>query len=240
MRMKICSKKVSILLYKDNGYKKDALLIPGWGLDYKIFEELPLKYNFIIPKNLNFEEEALLFIKKRVLVLGHSLGGFLGLNFAIKYPELIERLIIVGIRKKYGEKEIELMRKNLTKNKEATLYSFYKECFNESEFLKFKNLYLPHYLKMNKKALLEGLQLLSNMEIKSTSLKKMKNVYIVHGTNDMITPLDEAVSLCEKAKKGLVLINSGHIPFLNKNFLEWIANIVNRRDAKTHRKNCKL
>ncbi|MEW6104702.1 MAG: alpha/beta hydrolase [bacterium] len=214
------------MLYKDRGYKKDCLLIPGWGLDYKILEELPLRYNLIFPSSYDFEEEVLSFLKKKVLIFGHSLGGFLGANFAVKHPELTEKLILVGIRKGYKKEEIEPLKENLIKNKEACLYSFYKSSFNNDEFLKFKKKFLPYYLKMDIKILLEGLEILSSLKIESKLLKKIEHCIIVAGMNDKIAPISSAISLCEKSKKELILMdNLSHIPFLNKDFLKWIKGL---------------
>ncbi|MEW6482624.1 MAG: alpha/beta hydrolase [bacterium] len=214
------------MLYKERGYKKDALLIPGWALDYKILEKLPLRYNLLFPSSYDFEEEILSFLKKKVLIFGHSLGGFLGFSFAIKHPELTEKLILVGIRKGYKKREIEVMRRNLIENKEACLYSFYKNSFNKDEFLKFKKKFLPYYLKMDKEILLEGLEILLKIKIESKLLKKIENCIIVAGGNDKIAPIDSAIFISKKSKKELVLMDElFHIPFLNRDFLEWIKGL---------------
>jgi len=213
------------MVYKERGYKRDALLIPGWALDYKILENMALEYNFIIPETYNLEREILPFIKGKILILGHSLGGFLGFDFACKHPKIVKKLILVGIRKKYRKEEIFLMRKALIKDKEATLYSFYRECFNRDEFLKFKNSFLSYYLKMDEGFLLDGLGLLLKIKIEAKLLKRIENVTIIHSKNDRIAPLNEAAYLCEKGNIGLVLMNFSHIPFLNKGFLEWIKGL---------------
>ncbi|HAW50659.1 TPA: hypothetical protein DCX16_06900 [bacterium] len=195
--------------------ERSILFLPGWGLDKRIFQ--------CIDPDINRED-----FKIPVTIIGHSFGGFLGYRFSLLYPWLVDRLILIGVRIMYKKKEIDTMRRNLIKNKEITLYSFYKSSFyNEDEFLIFKKNFLLHYLKKEKEKLLLQLDLLEKMKIEPCDLKKIDDVILIHGKEDKIAPAVEAINLAKKANKRLFLLdNIGHVPFLNKGFLEWIKKIL--------------
>ncbi|GGF34284.1 alpha/beta hydrolase fold protein [Youhaiella tibetensis] len=47
---------------------------------------------------------------ERVGVVGHSLGGFLGLSLAERYPDRVSRLVTMAIGDRFGAKELALFR----------------------------------------------------------------------------------------------------------------------------------
>lgn len=58
--------------------------------DYKVLAEDI--HNFIVEHNL-----------EQPIVIGHSMGGKAAMNFAVKYPHLLDKLIVVDIAPKYYE-----------------------------------------------------------------------------------------------------------------------------------------
>ncbi|MCK5394225.1 MAG: alpha/beta hydrolase, partial [Candidatus Omnitrophica bacterium] len=168
------SKTDTIFNYIDRNYKKTIVFFPGWASDYRIFNLLDLEYNYILPTKLNpFLFENFLFdaIKKnklnKISVLGWSLGGFLAAEFALKYPDYLNELILVSIRTKYSGQVISQIKKYLRKNKKTFLYSFYNQCFSDKDSGKwFKENLLKSYCEdLALSDLLEGLEYLKKEEL---------------------------------------------------------------------------
>ena len=117
--------------FLDRGFEDTLVLIPGWATDYRIFDNLKLDYNYILNTNLyssNFNHQLLGQLDERkfdkVSVFGFSLGGFLAAEFAARFPEKINELILVGIRKYYEPKILEDFKKEIKKNMRSWLYKF--------------------------------------------------------------------------------------------------------------------
>jgi len=218
--------------YIDRGYRNTLVLIPGWATDHRIFEFLDLKYNYILPLNLspfNFcgrlSEELKGAGIEKVSILGFSLGGFIAVEFARKYPEFIDELVLVSIREKYSKKDISQVRSLVSESKEAFLYKFYSQCIPDKEQFKFfkQNLLKYYFYKLTPHCLDEALTYLEAGSIKPAALEKVKRVRIMHGERDEIAPLAEALNIKGRleAAEFILLKDTGHLPFLKKDFNEY-------------------
>jgi pimeloyl-ACP methyl ester carboxylesterase len=95
--------------------KKTLIVLPSWGRDRNAYKKLialapddyivyVLSYEFLCPNgNIDRIEERIVdFIRLKKLpsveIVGHSLGGTVGLGFAIRYPEYVSRLILVDAK----------------------------------------------------------------------------------------------------------------------------------------------
>ena len=216
--------------FVDRSYKETLLLIPGWALDCRIFNFVDLKYNYLVSTFIwptDFMQEANSAIEelglKRVSILGHSMGGFLAKDFALKYPEKIGELILVGIRRKYSEEEIRPVRENLRKNRAAFIYKMYDQSFSEAEkdlLSWFKSNLLKIYIQeMDDPMLDAGLDYLSKAEIRPEGLENIKTRFI-HGENDAIAPIDEAAAIALRlpAARFDRVKDGGHMIPLRKDF----------------------
>ncbi|NQT28027.1 MAG: alpha/beta hydrolase, partial [Candidatus Omnitrophica bacterium] len=124
--------------YLDRGSDKTIVLIPGWATDYRIFNLLNIKFNYLLPLDsspFSFEANLLKALEekriKKVSLFGWSLGGFLAAEFSIMHPKLVKELILVSIRKKYKQEEITGIKELLKKSKKGYLYRFYGQCFSK-------------------------------------------------------------------------------------------------------------
>ena len=200
------------------------MLIPGWATDHRIFNTLELGRNYLIPVKfspMDFEEKLAKELKKRkiekVSLFGYSLGGFIASNFASKYPEIVDELVLVSIRELYKKAEIKKVKESLEKNKKAYLYKFYNQCFNdEKKRAKFKAGLMKDYLKeFDLNYLLETLDYLGNFIFKPGLIDRIKSVSIIHGENDRIAPIEEAKNIKKKLPRaGFINVRgAGHIPF---------------------------
>jgi len=205
-------------------------LIPGWGLDYRIFDALDLRYNYLVstlvwpPDFVSRLEEALRkSALERISILGHSMGGFLASDFTAKHPEKIAELILVGVRKRYGAGDINPARENLKEHSAGFMYKMYDQAFSASEkelLSHFKSTLLKIYIKGIDRALLNaGLDYLSEAEITAKDLEHA-HVRFIHGEADAIAPISEAEAIAsglpdarfDRVKGG------GHMLVLRKDF----------------------
>jgi pimeloyl-ACP methyl ester carboxylesterase len=151
------------------------------------------------------------------------MGAFLAVDFISQYPDKVDEVILVSVRKKYEKKNIERIKSYLKKSKNGYLYKFFKSCFcqKEQETLSwFKKNFLSGYLnQMSLPLLLEGLDYLLSAQIDPQKLNRLK-IKFVHGSKDKIAPLREALQIKDNLSQAefISLKNTGHLPFLNPNF----------------------
>ena len=213
--------------YVDRAKQKDIVLLPGWATDARVFEKLDINYNYYLPRNFtpcNFEEDIINLMKERNLekisILGWSLGGFAAADFAAKYPEKMEKLILIGVKKRYDPKDVEKIKQFIKQGKSAYLYKFYNDCFSkedQDEHNWFKqNLQKDYIDSFDINHLINDLDYIVNRPLDLVALKDL-DVFFVHGTEDKIAPVDEIIELKDiiKAAESYIFIKgAGHAPFL--------------------------
>jgi pimeloyl-ACP methyl ester carboxylesterase len=209
------------------GFAETLLLLPGWATDHRIFRPLDLEFNYLSAVSLSprdFQEGLLAALRRhrldRIAVLGWSLGGYLGLEFARAHPQQVMEgaLFAVGMRERYEAELIEATRERLARNKAAYLRRFYEACFSPGEREArdwFERELRESYLdQMELEPLLAGLDYLA-----SASLAGAKARFI-HGRQDRIAPVRQMLAMTERLPGArLVCIESaGHAAFLNPQF----------------------
>lgn len=223
--------KASEFKFTNRGFKDTLVLIPGWATDYKIFSALELNYNYLLPLKFSlydFKRDLLEFLDKnnikKISLFGWSLGGFLAYEFALKNSERLDRIFLISIRKKFDSGALKEIALKLKKNKKGYLYKFYLDCFsgNDKAGLAWfrKNLLRGYIYGFKLKELLGGLDYLSQTCIKPESLLLMKDVTIIHGEEDRIAPINEALEIKIQLAQAdfICLKNAGHFLFLNPEF----------------------
>lgn len=221
----------------DRGFKKTIVLIPGWASDYRIFNALDLDYNYLLPFEFgidNFGRDLRELLDKesidKISLFGWSMGGFLASDFSAKNPEKVEELILVSVQKKYSPALLEDIKQKLKENKKAFLYKLYFNCFSEQDreglnWFK-EHLLMPYVNELKLEDLLRGLDYLSGTQIEPRSLGKIEKIRIFHGELDRIASPEEArqIKLELPQAEFINLPDSGHTPFLNKQFKEKFLN----------------
>lgn len=203
---------------------KPLVLIPGWATDHRIFSNLDLEYNYLVPPELpflSFADGLAQWLRaneiEKVSLFGLSLGGFLAGDFCSKYPQSAEKVYLAGIRRQYPKQDLDRIRVFLKRNKSAYLGSFYRECFpNHKDWQNFRNTLLESYLnKFSLEYLLPGLDYLEVSRLKPEAFKDIKKIEIYHGQNDKIAPIQEAAAIAKNLAQAefISLKNKGHIPF---------------------------
>lgn len=210
---------------RDGG--RPVVLLPGWATDARIFGGVDLPGDVIRPRGLLTGEISSLteFLQGHgcppVTLLGWSLGGFAAADFARQHPALVERVVLVGIRRRYPATQLEEMRRALRQDRARCLAGFYRQCFLPAQreaYRRFRATLEPAYLAEFAEAeLLEGLDYLATAALEPATLPS--SVVMVHGAQDIIAPPAEARWLAEDAGVDLhVLPGAGHAALLTDEF----------------------
>ena len=217
--------------FVDRKESRALVLIGGWGFDDRIFERLELGFNYFFyvdGTGDNFETELKRLLVERhiekVSLFGWSKGAFLACDFAGKNPSVVDELILASLAKEYDKRDVEEIKESLSKNSKAFLHRFYRNCFAPEEaehYLWFKKNLLKDYLeKMKAEELIKGLDALSGYRIQPGSVDKVKCVKIVHGRDDAIAPVEQAIEVAKSIgqAKFIGFERTGHLPFLHHDF----------------------
>ena len=215
----------------DNGARQSLVIVPGWGFDGRVFAGLDWPCEWHVAdgdSTLSPTDRVAQVVSglktERVSLLGWSMGGFAVCEFAGRHPELVDEVILVGMRRKYDKGELADMRRSLEKNKAACLKRFYRRCFAKEEMARyqwFKRTLLEHYLEtMPAEKLIRDLDWLGQVEIRPEALGQIEQVRFVHGTGDAIAPIEEAMELVDSVPRGRLITfgQTGHLPFLRDDF----------------------
>lgn len=213
------------------GFQKILLLIPGWAMDYRIFEAIDLNYNYLLPVEFNpfdFENSLKDFLDRELIekisILGFSLGAFLAAGFAAKNSNKLDALILLNIRRRYNLKVLQDIELKLQRNQRAFLYKFYQDCFSSADkegLTWFKKRLLKHYLdEMKFETLIRGLDYLSCVYLRPESLSRIGKIRIFHGEQDKIAPFKEAkvIKTYLPQAEFISIKHSGHLFFINPDF----------------------
>ena len=217
--------------YKDRGKKRVAVLLPGWAMDYRIFDQLDIDYNYLVPIQFSAEDcfealaDAIKDLDQKVILIGWSFGGLLAAHFMVGYPEMVEKAVLVSVKENYSQNEIDKMKEYLARNKTTYLKGFYRKCFSGQDTVDkdwFATNLRDAYLKeMDMSFLSSQLDFLKYNHLPVMGLKAhLRNIIFVHGEKDAVIPLGEVSSL-HKYLPGARFITikiAGHVPFLQSEF----------------------
>ncbi len=219
--------------YIDRGRNNSIVLIPGWAADYRIFDYLDLKFNYLVPVNfspVNFKKSLLKILKEnrgeKISLFGWSLGGFVAAEFAQEHPNMVDNLLLASIRRRYEAEKLKEIKRQLIENRKGYLCKFYTRCFAKREQMSWfrKNLLKDYCENFHLNYLLETLDYLENAEIKPESLNSVKKIKIIHGECDSIAPIQEAIDISRALPHAdfVCIKDAGHAPFLKKDFARYI------------------
>lgn len=204
-------------------------MIPGWASDYRIFGRLDLDFNYLLPVEFSpslFNGPLLKAMAESdvnsISVFGWSLGGFVAAGFASLNKDLIEEVILVSIRGKYGPDEIAIVKDGIAGDKTAELRRFFIRCFPcRDDMRPFReSLFETYCRELDTEELLSSLEFLERVEICPGHLKGIERVKIIHGSLDRIAPVEEAAAIAAgtRGAKFISMPRAGHMPFLREDF----------------------
>ena len=189
---------------------------------------------------------------KRVTLLAHSFGGTVALTYALRYPENVKRLVLVGTSAVI-ESQVEVekrLAKLLTASEAAVFYSGEGGTGRLSPCERTRNRYralFPHYFhKVPDAATLDsrvysiyfdalGRKHVLAKDSGGFDLRRQLGritvpVLVIVGRYDEVTPVVHAAELAAELPRArlVVLKQSGHFPFMEENYIftQWIRDFV--------------
>ena len=191
------------------------------------------KYSVSIPslKNIATVDEAVQKIinknKKKISVIGFSMGGFIAIKLAIEYPEILDKLVLIGTNaRNISQKRKLLLEKSLTTlNKNNFAKLFYQK--NYSSYFSDKDLKNTSYqntvYSMAKQLGYKTFLNQTNLIVKRPNqLKKLNKIVsktlIIRGKNDKLSSNSMNNELNKKIKYSVYkeIKNSSHFVMLEK------------------------
>lgn len=175
--------------------------LPGFG------ESLEAGKSWDLDDYCNFVEE---FVKKlrleKIYLLGHSFGGSLAVKFALKFPDRIEKLFLVGAAC--------IRRKSFCKSLSAKLAKIFK-IFSFLPFYPSTRRFIYRYVLRSDYINTEGVMRKSYLKVISEDLTNdlagiEVPTIIIWGQNDNVTPLRDAYIISAQiANSKLIIIPQG-------------------------------
>ena len=210
-----------------SGYMCDETI---WQSTIKTFKK---NYELIIPslKKYKTVEEAAKNIRRHIgidtSIIGFSMGGFISLQLAIKYPEFIKKLVIVSSNGRGISKirEKKLHKYLIESNKSNFADLFYKLHFDISfskkylENKKYQNEYYEMTKNLGYQTFKNQTNLILNRPNQLQNLIKIKSkTLIINSSEDKLSSLSMSEELKEEIKNSRLktIKNSSHFAMIEK------------------------
>jgi len=203
-----------------------------WKHQYKVLcIDLPGHGKSGIVQNITIDEIAK--IVKSILdkenisvakIIGHSLGGYVGLAFVELFPNNVEKLILLH-SSAYADTDLVKKKRNLSikildKHPSMFVHSTIKFLYKKENLMKFKNI-IENDIKKAKSIGFEGYKeatIAMRNRPDRTHLLKTFPIYIIAGKHDKVIEKESSekqISMLNSAK-GFFLENSAHMGFIEE------------------------
>lgn len=193
-------------------------------------ESEPLGYVHEMEDNANVVNEVLEHLKiEKATILGHSMGGYVGLAFAELYPQKIQKLVLLNSTSKEDSAEKKLNRTRAIKAVKQNYVSFVSlaiaNLFSENNRIRL----VDEIEKVKEQALKTPLQgIIASLE--GMKIRKDREwllhenrfpVLLILGKKDPVLNYEESLSQIEDATAELVSFEDGHMSHIeNKEALK--------------------
>ena len=165
--------------------------------------------------------------KKKISVIGFSMGGFIAIKLAIEYPEILDKLVLIGTNARHiSQKRKLLLKKSLiTLNKNNFAKLFYQKNYSsyfadkDLENTSYQNTIYSMAKQLGYKAFLNQTNLILK---RPNQLKKLNKIVsktlIIRGKNDKLSSNIMNNELNKKIKNSVYkeIKNSSHFVMLEK------------------------
>ena len=179
---------------------------------------------------------------KEVTVLGHSWGGLLAMKYAIKYPQHLERLILVStvspLAREFEAETVAVVKARTTKEdsilRSVTLNSdafkagkgsayqtilklSFRPSFYDKKFLDSLNLVIDDDFALKRNSLFMLAKDLDAYDLYKDIKSIRKPVLIIHGDHDAVpVDLSKKIQGAIPNSRLVVIKNAGHFPFVEQ------------------------
>jgi len=179
-----------------------------------------LGYVHTMEENANAVQEVLISLKiEKTIILGHSMGGYVGLAFAELFPKNIQKLVLLNSTSKEDSAEKKLNRTRAIKAVKQNYVSFVSlaiaNLFSENNRTRLSN----EIEKVKEQALktplqgiiasLEGMKIRKDREV--LLHENRFPVLLVLGKKDPVLNYEDSLSQIEDTTVELVLFEDGHM-----------------------------
>ena len=157
-----------------------------------------------------------------ITLLGHSMGGYIALAFGELFPEKVGKLVLLNSsaspdstsRKENRNRALSI----IDRNKDAFIAMAIGNLFNAEEKIKhplaikgLKN----EALHTSANGILAAIKAMRDRKDRTAILKNLScEKHIIAGSNDLILPLEDIITLSKQTKTTLHIIHSGHMSWL--------------------------
>ena len=227
-----------------NLHRKTLVLLHGHGADDTIWDNLDATLNesfTIVRPNISlftfcqsvedYADELHRFLTNagisKLTLIGHSMGGYIALAFAEKYPDMLEGFGLFHSTafaddeaKKHQRTQMIDMLKNhgtasFIKNTAPNMFGErYKELFPE----KIQE-HIAYFSKLPAEALIAGIKAMRNRPDRTHILASLPfPVLFIIGMQDKVLPFETLITLSEYPKKGypFILAEAGHMGMVER------------------------
>jgi pimeloyl-ACP methyl ester carboxylesterase len=164
---------------------------------------------------------------KKFSVIGFSMGGFIAIKLAIEYPEILDKLVLIGTNARHiSQKRKLLLEKSLTtlnKNNFAKLFyqKNYSSYFSDKDLknTSYQNTVYSMAKQLGYKTFLNQTNLIVNRPNQLTKLNKIvSKTLIIRGKNDKLSSNIMNDELNKKIKYSMYteIKNSSHFVMIEK------------------------
>jgi len=227
-----------------NLHRKTLVLLHGHGVDDRIWEDLDASLNdhfTIVRPNISLftfcqsiEEYAIELHRfltnaniQKCTLIGHSMGGYIALAFAEKYPEMLEGFGLFHstayaddeAKKHQRNQTIDLLKNHGTeafvKHSAPNLYGDrFKELYPEKI-----NKHIQDFGKLPAQALIAGINAMRDRPDRTAVLASMPfPVLFIIGMRDNLIPFESCIALSEYPKQSypFILAEAGHMGMVER------------------------
>ncbi len=241
----------NIISYYNVGKGDVIVLLHGFGEDKNIwkkqFDQLKLKYQIIVPdlpgsgkssllegNNISIDDYAkwlyefihhLVASQQKIILLGHSMGGYISLAYAKKYPKTLTAFgLIHSTAFADSEEKKEVRKRGIETINEYGAYAFLKNTIPNlfsKQFKATQNKKVEALINKGKEFSVIALQqytkaMMNRNDATDVLIKTKLPVLFVMGTEDIAAPMQDVLQQCHLPKKSDVHIleNVGHMSML--------------------------
>lgn len=151
---------------------------------------------------------------QKIGLFGFSYGGYKAIDVAKQFPDIVEKVILLGMRPHYSMPQIRMVGQQLKRDSAAYLKFFYRSCFaSDRQWAWFLEQLWPSYSQTPLVKLLDQLDYLSTVNLASLRGIPLEKLHLFHGRADAISPLSELEQCADVPQNRVVVLPGGHLPF---------------------------